>query len=122
MITIQHTPAVDGNKFILAMEITASSDLPLELFLHRYNIDNSDLMYSAICTIDNINNVGVDLIPGSPFVRKKDATLEFDSTLELSEFFERVKGELTQLDIDYQKVLEEDGYGETTVTILNEEI
>ncbi len=127
MIVLSHTPTIIEGKYSLIIKAVSSSEIPLEVFLYRANIDGEDI-YSAVCSVYDIdtytsNYPEIDSISqdGVVFFRKDIIEKEFETASELAEFRTIINEQVRQLDEDYIRTRVEEGYGEETLVTLNEE-
>lgn len=128
MITLQFQPIIEDGKFKLTVEVTATDEMPIEVFLYRAGQQDNEEIYSAIASITDMEKYPA-YYPDTSYVSQdgivfyRKSTIEekiFNSPLDLRTFRESIINEIEQLDKDYKATREEEGYGEIQTIILNE--
>lgn len=116
MITIEHEKNVVGDRYSLRMEVTACTNMSIEVFLYKKTIDNT-LVYCCVASVDQIRNG-----PEHPFEMKSSYSGEFASAKECDEFMAAMIYDITELEKNFVNTMSESGYGEIKTEVFNEDI
>lgn len=116
MIHVGFLREIKQRSYQLTIDVKDSTELPIEIFLFRKDIDNQPI-YVNVCSIDDIQKYN----PSTPIIYTASIQEKtFTSIQALEDYKSDVESKIRLLERDYIKFLNEHKFGSEEIVTIDE--